>query len=113
MAVIGERSVGDVTILRPNGRFDSQTSPEFETAIGERLNTAQNVILDCSDVPYMSSAGLRVILVAAKRVNQAKGKFALASLKPEIFSVFKVSGLASVLKIFDTPEGALAAFGAV
>jgi len=113
MAVsLSERSVGEVTILRPNGRIDSQSSPEFETALNHKLDSAQNVILDFGDVPYISSAGLRVVLVVAKRVARSQGKFALVSLKPEIFSVFKISGLTSVLKIFDTPEGALASFGA-
>lgn len=113
MAVsLSERSVGEVTILKPSGRIDSQSSPEFETALNLKLDAAQNVILDFADVPYISSAGLRVVLVVAKRVSRGQGKFALASLKPEIFSVFKISGLTSVLKIFDTPEGALASFGA-
>ena len=113
MAVsLSERSVGDITILRPSGRIDSQSSPEFETALNHKLDSVQNVILDFGDVPYISSAGLRVVLVVAKRVARGQGKFALTSLKPEIFSVFKVSGLTSVLKIFDTPDSALASFGA-
>jgi anti-anti-sigma factor len=113
MAVsLSERSVGEVTILKPSGRIDSQSSPEFETALNHKLDTAQHVVLDLADVPYISSAGLRVVLLVAKRVGRSQGKFALASLKPEILSVFKISGLTSVLKIFDTPEGALASFGA-
>ena len=113
MAVsLSERSVGQVTILKPSGRIDSQSSPEFESALTDKLNSIQNVILDFADVPYISSAGLRVVLVVAKRMSRGQGQFALASLKPEILSVFKVSGLTSILKIFDTPEGALAAFGA-
>jgi anti-anti-sigma factor len=113
MAVsLSERSVGQVTILKPSGRIDSQSSPEFESALNDKLNSVQNVILDFADVPYISSAGLRVVLVVAKRMSRSQGQFALVSLKPEILSVFKISGLTSVLKIFDTPEGALAALGA-
>lgn len=113
MAVnLNERAVGQVTILRPSGRIDSQSSPEFETAINARLGTAQNVVLDFADVPYISSAGLRVVLVIAKKMSRSNGQFALAALKPEIYSVFKISGLTNVLKIFDTPEGALEALGA-
>jgi anti-anti-sigma factor len=113
MAVnLSERAVGQVTILRPSGRIDSQSSPEFETAINAKLSSAQHVVLDFADVPYISSAGLRVVLLIAKRINRSSGQFALASLKPEIFSVFKISGLTNVLKIFDTPEHAATAFGA-
>src|SRR5690242_15737356 len=113
MAVsLSERSVGEITILRPAGRIDSQSSPEFETALNQKLDSAHNVVLDFTEVPYISSAGLRVVLLVAKRVGRGQGKFALASLKPEIMSVFKISGLTSVLKIFDTPEAALASFGA-
>jgi|SoiMetStandDraft_5_1073268.scaffolds.fasta_scaffold467224_1 anti-anti-sigma factor len=109
---VSHRSVGQVTILKPNGRIDSQSSPEFETTLNQKLEGAQDIILDFSEVPYISSAGLRVVLLVAKRLGRGQGKFALASLKPEILSVFKISGLSSVLKIFDTPEGALASFGA-
>jgi anti-anti-sigma factor len=113
MAVsLSERSVGQVTILKPSGRIDSQSSPEFESALTDKLNSVQNVILDFADVPYISSAGLRVVLVIAKRMSRGQGQLALVSLKPEILAVFKISGLTSVLKIFDTPEGALTAFGA-
>jgi anti-anti-sigma factor len=113
MAVnLSERAVGQVTILRPSGRIDSQSSPEFEAAINAKLGTAQNVVLDFADVPYISSAGLRIVLLIAKKIGRSNGQFALAGLKPEIYSVFKISGLTNVLKIFDTPEGALAALGA-
>jgi anti-anti-sigma factor len=113
MAVsLSERTIGQVMILRPGGRIDSQSSPEFETAINARLGTTRNVVLDFADVPYISSAGLRVVLVIAKRMSQSNGQFALAGLKPEIYSVFKISGLTNVLKIFDAPEGALEAFSA-
>ena len=112
MAVqLSERSVGEITILKPNGRIDSQTSPEFETAVTQKLSASKNVILDFADVPYISSAGLRVVLVIAKQISRTQGKFALVSLRPEIMSVIRISGLGSVLKIFDTPENAVAAFG--
>jgi anti-anti-sigma factor len=112
MAVnLSERSVNDVTILKPSGRIDSQSSTEFETAINTKLDGTRNLVLDFADVPYISSAGLRVVLLIAKKISRSNGKFALAALKPEIHSVFKVSGLTNVLKIFDTPEGAVAALG--
>jgi anti-anti-sigma factor len=113
MAVnLSERSVGQITILKPSGRIDSQSSPEFETAIGEKLNSTQKVVLDFGDVPYISSAGLRVVLVVAKRMGKVPGgQFALVSLKPEIFSVFKISGLTNVLKIYDTADKAVAEMG--
>jgi anti-anti-sigma factor len=113
MAVsLSERAVGQAVILRPSGRIDSQSSPEFETVINAKLGDVQNVVLDFTDVPYISSAGLRVVLVIAKKISRSKGQFALAGLKPEIHSVFKISGLTNVLKIFDSPESALAALGA-
>lgn len=109
---LSERTVGQFMILKPSGRIDSQSSPEFETAFVEKLKTAKSVIVDFADVPYVSSAGLRVILLIAKKIAATQGQFGLASMKPEIHSVFKISGLSSVLKIFDTPEAAMAAFGA-
>jgi anti-anti-sigma factor len=111
--ILRERTVGKFTVLRPNGRIDSQSSPAFEAAIGEMLNTRRQVVLDFADVPYISSAGMRVVLVAAKQVARSEGKFALAAMRPEVFELFKVSGLSNILKIFDTPEAASAALEAV
>lgn len=110
--ILSERTVGTITVLKPLGRIDSQSSPAFEAAIGEKLATSQRLVLDFADVPYISSAGLRVVLVAAKQVARSQGKFALASMRPEVLELFKVSGLSSILKIFDTPEAASVALEA-
>ncbi len=96
------------------GHIDSANSMEIEKKIDKLIADHQpkSLTLDALSLEYISSAGLRVVLKLRKRVGRSEGKFALASLKPEILSVFKISGLTSVLKIFDTPEGALASFDA-
>jgi anti-anti-sigma factor len=80
--------------------------------INQKLNAAKDVILDLEEVPYVSSAGLRIVLMLAKRLGKTQGRFALTSIKPEILSVLRMAGLTSLLTIFDKPEGALQAFGA-
>jgi anti-sigma B factor antagonist len=106
---IGERFESGFIILKPFGRMDSQSSPELITAIEERLKGSTNIVLDLTDVPYVSSAGMRVFLKIAKHVAAAQGKFALAALRPDIYEVLKISGLTRILSTFDTPESALSA----
>jgi anti-sigma B factor antagonist len=99
-------------ILKPSGRMDSQTAPELLPTIEGKLRDATNVILDLAEVPYVSSAGLRIFLLIAKHVAAAQGKFAITSLRPDVREVLTISGLSGIFQIFDTPQSALAALRA-
>lgn len=72
----------------------------------EGAQSSDKVVLDFSEVSYVSSAGLRIVLMAAKRVQQVNGAFALCSLNPEIQKIFEISGLVRILRIFRSPEEA-------
>jgi anti-sigma B factor antagonist len=99
-------------ILKPSGRMDSQTAPDLLPTIESKLRDSKNVVLDLAEVPYVSSAGLRIFLLIAKHVAAEQGKFAITSLRPEIREVLTISGLSSILQIFDTPQSALSALQA-
>lgn len=95
-----------MTVLALSGRLDSETSSAVEPLIIEGVKSSDRVVLDFSEVSYVSSAGLRIVLIAAKRVQQANGAFALCSLKPEIQKIFEMSGLVRILRIFRSLEEA-------
>lgn len=101
-----QRSLGQTTVLALSGRLDSETSSAVEPLIMEGAHSFDRMVLDFSEVTYVSSAGLRIVLMAAKRVQQANGVFALCSLKPEIQKIFEMSGLFRILSIFGSPEDA-------
>ncbi|MBV8190028.1 MAG: STAS domain-containing protein [Alphaproteobacteria bacterium] len=108
-----ERFEKGFIILQPCGRMDSQTSPDLLPSIESKLrDSTKNVVLDLAEVPYVSSAGLRIFLLIAKQVAAARGKFAITSLRPEIREVLTISGLSSILQIYDTPQSALSALEA-
>lgn len=109
----GER-MSDVTgpaVLAPSGRLDASTSPGFERAMLEELSRSpRGMIMDFSGLGYVSSAGLRVVLLAAKKVKAAGGVFVLCGLAPTVAEVFKVSGFLSILTVEPDRAAALARF---
>lgn len=102
---------GTTIIVCPAGRLDSNNAKEFESyLLGLVANGDGGVLLDFSKLDYISSAGLRVVLMAAKRIKIAKRKLALCALNDNIAEVFLVSGFAKILDIRENRETALAAF---
>lgn len=101
---------GDLLEVAPKGRLDSNTSPELEKALLDRIGGGQTKItIDFGGIDYVSSAGLRVLLVAAKRTAAAKGQFSMHSMSSEIREVFEISGFLTILKVYPDLNAVLAA----
>jgi len=110
--VIEEQSI-PLTIVGLNGRMDSSNSREFEEQIvGLIQNGKTRMIVDCAELQYISSAGLRVFLMAAKQLTMAKGKLVLASLNDDVRQVFNLTGFSSIFEIRDSREDAMKSYGA-
>lgn len=109
---IKETKQDDVTIIALCGRLDSSTSSQFEQYILPRIVEKARLIVDFSALDYISSAGLRVLLLAAKKVKQAGGRLALCALKEHIREVFEISGFLSILDIRPTQADALSGIAA-
>ena len=94
------------------GKIDASNSPKIEKEIASYTATVQKlVILDLKGLEYMSSAGLRVVLISAKNLK-AKGQGLLISgLQGPVKDVFELSGFYSIFKIFQTVEDALNSIG--
>ena len=106
---INQETIGEATILVPLARVDSSTAKAFEARVLAVVNTAApKIIIDFSELNYISSAGLRVVLVGAKMTRGTR-KFVLCGMKPNIREVFDVSGFAKILSIYPDREAALAA----
>ncbi len=105
---IEQQQRGQLWLLTPHGRIDSNTSPSFEECLMGLLQTG-NVcfVLDFQYIDYISSAGLRVLLMAAKRVKPKGGYVALCALQSHIQEVFRISGFISLFQIHPTLEEAL------
>jgi len=106
---VQESEVAGVAVLEPKGRLDSVTSPSFETLILGRVDGGARLAVDFAGLDYISSAGLRVLLMAAKRSKAGGGRLALCNLKPAIRDVFEMSGFGKLFLILPSREEAVAA----
>ncbi|MFP4154480.1 MAG: STAS domain-containing protein [Halothiobacillaceae bacterium] len=91
----------DILVVRPEGRLDSNTAPDFEQYLLGKLEEQPRVVIDFTGVDYVSSAGLRVLLMGAKRVRQGQGRLALCGLQDTIRQVFEISGFLTILEVCD------------
>jgi len=104
---------GDVLIAIPNGRLDTNNSPEAEKAISENIeNGDTKIIIDFSKTDYISSAGLRVILITAKQLRQKSGTIVLCNANEQIHEVLEISGFLSLVKCVATLDDALSEIAA-
>jgi len=102
------RQEKEATIVSVTGRIDAVTSPELETYLTEAAEgDAKRLIINFDELDYISSAGLRVILMLAKKMKAKQREFILVGVKGRIKQVFEMSGISSILNIRDTEGDAL------
>ena len=105
---IRQKKTGDLVEFDLLGRLDANTAPEAEKTISSAIDGgASKLLFNLDSLEYISSAGLRVMLVAAKKIRQTNGKIVLCSLKDNVQEVFDISGFSSIFNIADTAEDAL------
>lgn len=93
------------------GRLDSASSAGFESKLLGVITAGERaVILECTALAYLSSAGLRALLVAAKKMKAAGGQLVIAALRDEVREVFELSGFDTVFPTFATAADAEASF---
>ncbi|MDR0677588.1 MAG: STAS domain-containing protein [Holosporaceae bacterium] len=93
-----------VTVITPVGRVDTSTAKAFEDGVMNVLSTSSKVAVRFNEIDYISSAGLRVILMAGKKITASKGVLVLINMPEKIFAVFKMSGFDKILKICPSLE---------
>ncbi len=100
--------MNDCLIVIPRKRLDTNNSPEVADAITEKIQGGEDkVVFDLGRTDYISSAGLRVILVTAKLLKPKNGKMALCNANDQILEVLEISGFNSIVKHFDNLEKAV------
>ena len=107
---INETKQSDITILALKGRLDAATSPALESALAALCQAnVKKVLVDCRELEYISSAGLRVLLAAAKNFKRIDGAIALCTLSATVQQVFEISGFTSIFALYATRDEALTA----
>ena len=107
--VITESTSNSVTVLSLNGRLDGLTSGTLERRTSDLLAAGtRKLVFDCSQLIYVSSAGLRVFLSSAKKYQTAGGAVAFAALTPAVREAFDLSGFNDILVVQPTAAAAVA-----
>ena len=87
---------GTNLIVNLDGRLDASNAPEFESALNANLADAAALAINCEKLAYISSAGLRVLLAAHKKM---KGSMKLSNVQELVMEVFELTGFADILEI--------------
>ncbi len=101
-----------VTVLAPNGRIDTTTSGTVDDAVRSAIDAgARILVIDFSGVDYISSAGLRVFLVLARRMRELGGRLVLCGLGQPVRQVFQLAGFLPLFTVSSSLDAALALCG--
>lgn len=106
---IRKETIEGTTVLTPVGRVDSNSAREVEDALLPLFDAGQPVLVDFAELSYISSAGLRVLLLAARRSKATGLPLSLAGMSKPVDEVFKISGFAKLFQIHADRAEALAA----
>lgn len=109
---IHEEKASGTLVVAPSGRLDSVTSGELERVVVARLDLGERrLVLDLAGVEYVSSAGLRVLLMAAKRLKEPPAALVLCGLGPPVRTVLGLAGFLPLFAIEPDRAAALARLG--
>lgn len=106
---VGEEKQDGSLVVVPSGRVDSNSSSELERALVALTGSGETrIVVDLAEVEYISSAGLRVLLMVAKKLQDAKGRLVLCAMPESVRLVFELAGFLPIFAIETTREAALA-----
>jgi anti-anti-sigma factor len=108
---ITERDEKSISIFRPQGRVDSQGSVFLDEALQAAITAGKyKIVLDMTEVDYISSAGLRTLADISTKTAEKEGGFKLVALHRKVLRVFRIIGFDKLFDIYDTVEAAIDAF---
>ena len=109
MAIRTERE-GWVLVIKAEGRIDGSNAAKFLESVEGVIDQNDNAVaLDFSDLDYISSAGLRIMLLIAKDLRQRNVAFAVCSLSSSVNEIFMISGFDQIIDLHDNSASAIAA----
>lgn len=101
-----------ISIVALKGRLDSANAGELEKGLGDLFTQpGQKAVVDMEKLDYISSAGLRVVLMLAKRARQSGGRLLLSCLAPSVREVFEISGFLKIVEVVSNTDAAVTALG--
>ena len=109
---IATRQVADAVIAMPRGRIDHRSAAEFEAALTPLVTAAGAakgaLVLDFSGIDYISSVGLRVLMIAAKKMREREAPLLVTALRSVVAEIFAISRFDRILTVTTTLDDAMA-----
>ncbi|MCH9610678.1 MAG: putative anti-sigma factor antagonist BtrV [Chlamydiales bacterium] len=100
---------GEIIIMRVKGRLDAASSPQLEQTINSIIDGGHfKLVLNFSDVEYLSSAGMRLMLAISKKLQNLEGKVVACSLSEDVMEVIKMAGFNQVIEFYPSEQESLA-----
>lgn len=100
--------VGDTNVVQVEGRLDTTNYGELEHHLSSLTDNKELLILlDLEKLEYISSSGLRILLMFLKKIKAVDGRFMLCGLSSDIREIFEISGFINIFEIFENQETAL------
>jgi len=105
------RHFGNVAVVTPTGRIDQSSASTLESALSPLWARADiaSLVLDFSGIEYISSVGLRVLMIAARQMRGRRARIAVSRLQSVVAEIFAISRFNTVLEVFPTVRDALVA----
>lgn len=109
---IEQTKIGKTRVITPEGSLDAQTEKEFQDSVVENIDAGENsILLDFSKISYASSAGLRAILIIAKKQKESGGKLGICGLHDSVAEIFAVSGFDTIVDVYSDRDAGLQGLG--
>lgn len=96
--IINKKTEGEMLTIALSGRLDTNSSPALEAELKKSVSGVKELIFDFSEVEYISSAGLRILLAAQKVMNR-QGSMKLIGVNADVMEVFEITGFSDILTI--------------
>lgn len=106
---ISQKTVQNITVVELSGEITANTAPEAQGQILPLAQPNAKLILDMTKVPFMSSAGLRMLLVIYRTITDKGGKVVLVGLAEELKNTMSITGFLGFFSHFDTLDAGIAA----
>ena len=109
---LSTENTGGAVIVQAVGRVDGANARDFHEGLEASIGTdGESMVLDFEGLTYISSAGLRVVLLVAKTLQQQRAKLAVCSLSDSIREVFEISGFDKIVPVYASPDDAMSGLG--
>jgi len=90
---------GDKLVIEVSGRVDTNTAPQLESDVLSRLDGVKELTLDFGKVEYISSAGLRSLIIFQKKMTAGKGRLTVCHVSDLLMDIFKATGLTEFIEV--------------